>query len=94
MADAAAPGIDVQLKSELRGSVAVVTVDNRRKLNTLNSALMRDFIAQVEALGARDDLRALVLTGAGDTGLHRRRQHRRDGDDGSGGRRGFHHPGA
>ena len=67
MADTAAPGIDVQLKSELRGSVPVVTVDNRRKLNTLNSALMRDFIAQVEALGARDDLRALVLTGAGDT---------------------------
>ena len=50
MADAAAPGIDVQLNSEPRGTVATVTVDNRRKLNTLNSALMRDFIAQVEAL--------------------------------------------
>jgi enoyl-CoA hydratase/carnithine racemase len=43
-----------------------VTVDNRRKLNTLNSALMREFIAQVETLAGRDDLRALVLTGAGE----------------------------
>jgi enoyl-CoA hydratase/carnithine racemase len=62
----AAPGIDVQLRTEPRGSVATVTVDNRRKLNTLNSALMRDFIAKVEALGARDDLRVLILTGAGE----------------------------
>ena len=62
MADAAAPRIDVRLASGERGTVATVTVDNRSKLNTLNSALMRDFIAQVEALAAREDLRALVLT--------------------------------
>ena len=67
MADAAAPRIEVKLGSHGRGTVATVTVDNRRKLNTLNSALMRDFIAQVEALAGRDDLRALVLTGAGET---------------------------
>lgn len=64
-ADAAASRIDVRLATGPRGSVATVTVDNRRKLNTLNSALMRDFIGQVEALARRDDLRALILTGAG-----------------------------
>ena len=66
MADAAGPGIDVQLNSEPRGAVATVTVDNRRKLNTLNSALMRDFITKIDALAKRDDLRVLILTGAGD----------------------------
>jgi enoyl-CoA hydratase/carnithine racemase len=66
MADAPAPGIEVRLASEPRGTVASLTVDNRRKLNTLNSALMRDFIAQVDALGEREDLRALILTGAGE----------------------------
>ena len=66
MADAAGPGIDVQLDSEPRGAVATVTVDNRRKLNTLNSALMRDFITKIDALAKRDDLRVLILTGAGD----------------------------
>lgn len=66
MADGAAPRIDVRLASGERGVVATVTVDNQRKLNTLDSALMRAFVAEVEALGRRDDLRALVLTGAGE----------------------------
>ena len=62
----AAPRIDVRLQTDARGTVATVTVDNRKKLNTLDSALMRAFIAQVEALAGRDDLRALILTGAGE----------------------------
>ena len=66
MAEASAPRIDVRLASDERGTVATVTVDNRSKLNTIGSALMREFIAQVEMLSGRDDLRALVLTGAGD----------------------------
>jgi enoyl-CoA hydratase/carnithine racemase len=66
MADSAGPGIDVQINGEPRGAVATVTVDNRRKLNTLNSALMRDFITKIDALAKRDDLRVLILTGAGD----------------------------
>jgi enoyl-CoA hydratase/carnithine racemase len=65
-AEAPAPSIDVQLVSHERGVVATMTVDNRRKLNTLNSKLMSMFVRQVEALAGREDLRALVLTGAGD----------------------------
>jgi len=58
----------VGLRLETRDGVTVayVTVDNRAKLNTLGSALMIDFIETVEALAAREDLRALVLAGAGD----------------------------
>lgn len=64
MDDAPAPGIGVRLAAD--GAVAHVTVDNRSKLNTLNRALMRAFVTEIEALSGRDDLRAVVLTGAGD----------------------------
>ena len=58
----------VDLRIEQRGdsTVGYVTVDNRAKLNTLDLALMREFIAALETLAPREDLRALVLTGAGD----------------------------
>ena len=58
--------VDLRLEQRAGGSVAYLTLDNRAKLNTLDSALMRDFIGKVESLAARDDLRALVLAGAGE----------------------------
>jgi enoyl-CoA hydratase len=60
------PRIDVRLESREAGEVAFVTVDNRRKLNVLGRALMREFITAIEEAGARDDLRAIVITGAGE----------------------------
>jgi enoyl-CoA hydratase len=56
---------DLALDAREQGVVATLTVDNRAKLNTLDSALMRAFIGKVDALAGRDDLRALVLAGAG-----------------------------
>jgi enoyl-CoA hydratase/carnithine racemase len=64
MDDAPRPGIGVRLAAD--GMVARVTVDNRTKLNTLDRALMRAFVAEIEALGKRGDLRAVVLSGFGD----------------------------
>jgi enoyl-CoA hydratase/carnithine racemase len=58
--------VDLRLDARAGGSVAYVTVDNRAKLNTLDRALMAEFIAAIDTLGVRADLRALVLTGAGD----------------------------
>ena len=58
--------VHVDLESRGTGVVARVTIDNATKLNILGSALMAEFVAEVTALGAREDLRALVLTGAGD----------------------------
>ena len=58
--------VDLRLDAREGGSVGVLTVDNRGKLNTLDRALMRDFIAAVDGLAGRDDLRALILRGAGD----------------------------
>ena len=59
-------GIDVRFDTRPGGSIAYLAVDNRAKLNILDRALMSEFIATVDALAAREELRALVLTGAGD----------------------------
>jgi enoyl-CoA hydratase len=55
----------VSVQRDARG-VAVVTIDNPAKLNTLNTPVMTDLIAAVERLGADDALRAVVLRGAGE----------------------------
>ena len=49
-----------------RGRVARVTVDNRRKVNTLNSKLIGQLASVCERLQTVDELRCVVLTGAGD----------------------------
>jgi enoyl-CoA hydratase/carnithine racemase len=54
----------VSVERDGRG-VAVVTIDNAAKLNTLNTAVMIDLIAAVERLRADDALRGVVLRGAG-----------------------------
>src|SRR3954468_4224839 len=61
-----APSVGVRLEERAAGVIAHVTIENPAKLNTLDSALMFTFVETVEALGQREDLRALVLTGAGD----------------------------
>ena len=59
--------VDVRIETGNGDShVARVTIDNQRKLNTLNSALMDDFVRAIEELAGDDELRAVVLTGAGD----------------------------
>jgi enoyl-CoA hydratase len=60
-----APTIGVRLDERPAGTIATVTIENAAKLNTLGSALMIAFVEAIEALGHRDDLRAVVLTGAG-----------------------------
>jgi enoyl-CoA hydratase/carnithine racemase len=60
------PRIDVRIDSREGGEVAFVTVDNQRKLNILGRALMRELISVMDSLGSRDDLRAVVISGAGE----------------------------
>ncbi len=66
MSQAASSRVDLRLEAREGGIVAFLTVDNRTKLNTLDRTLMIDLIGKVDAIAARDDLRALVLSGAGD----------------------------
>jgi enoyl-CoA hydratase/carnithine racemase len=58
--------VDVRLDPRANGTIAYLLLDNHTKLNTLDRALMMEFIAAVEALHPREDLRALVLSGAGE----------------------------
>jgi enoyl-CoA hydratase len=58
--------VEVTIEGRKLGAVARVVLQNTAKLNTLNSHLMLSFVAELEALGKREDLRAVVLTGAGD----------------------------
>ena len=55
----------VKVQRDTRG-VAVVTIDNPAKLNTLNTPVMTDLIAAVEPLGGDAALRAVVLRGTGE----------------------------
>ncbi len=58
--------IDLRLDTRAGGVAAFLSIDNRAKLNALDRTLMQEFIAAVETLSAREDLRVLVLSGAGD----------------------------
>jgi enoyl-CoA hydratase len=62
MADAA---VSVEIP-EREGKVALVTVNNRRRLNCLSTPLILELIAAFAKLGKEAGLRAVVLTGAGD----------------------------
>lgn len=55
----------VRVTHDTRG-VAVVTIDNAARLNTLNTPIMTRLIAAVESLEADESLRAVVLRGAGE----------------------------
>jgi enoyl-CoA hydratase/carnithine racemase len=58
--------VGVVIEERKFGTAARVTLLNAAKLNTINSQLMLSFVAELEALAKRDDLRAIILTGAGD----------------------------
>jgi enoyl-CoA hydratase len=57
--------VETRLDQRRGGLVAVVTVNNPSRLNSMNSALMDEFIESFSSLAANAELRAVVLTGAG-----------------------------
>jgi len=60
------PSVSIRLDARATGTIARVTIENAEKLNTLGSQLMIEFVERIEGLAGRDDLRAVVLTGAGE----------------------------
>jgi enoyl-CoA hydratase/carnithine racemase len=58
--------VHVRRDERAAGLVAVVTVDNPRRLNCLSTPLILDLAAAFAGLAAEERLRAAVLTGAGD----------------------------
>src|SRR3954469_3643314 len=58
--------VGVLVEGRKLGALARVTIENAAKLNTLDSHLMIALVGELEALAKRNDLRAVVLTGAGE----------------------------
>jgi enoyl-CoA hydratase len=57
--------VHVRLEERKQGIVATVTIDNARRLNVMNGALMSALADAMAKLAGNDALRAVVLTGAG-----------------------------
>src|SRR5205809_2738991 len=58
--------VKVRYEQHARGRIAFVTIHNEKKLNSLSSAVMGQFIDLFRGLAADLALRAVVLCGAGD----------------------------
>jgi enoyl-CoA hydratase len=58
--------VDTRIEERSGGLVAFVTISNASRLNSMNSAAMDALAAKLSPLATNADLRALVLTGAGD----------------------------
>jgi len=58
--------VEIRLDESRGGLVAVVTINNPSRLNAMHSALMDEFVDRLSPLAMNAELRALVLTGAGD----------------------------
>ena len=58
--------VHVVIEPRAAGVVARITIDNATKLNIVGSPLLAELVTAVASLGARDDLRAVVLSGAGE----------------------------
>jgi enoyl-CoA hydratase len=54
------------LRVERAGRVATVTIDRPEKRNALNATVRRELVAALDAIERDDDVRVVVLTGAGD----------------------------
>ena len=54
------------LEVETRGQVGIITINRPAKLNALTAAIWSDLMTALDRFGAADDIRAIILTGAGD----------------------------
>ncbi len=66
---ASGPGASGPVRLEVAAGVATVTLDRPEALNAISTDLARALAATFEPLATRPDLRAVVLTGAGDKGF-------------------------
>jgi enoyl-CoA hydratase len=57
---------DVLLKEKLEGRVGVLTINRPEKMNALNGEVRRALIGALEEFRTDDDVRVVVLTGAGE----------------------------
>lgn len=56
---------ELRIETKHGAKVAFVTINNSAKLNALSSPVMEKFVEQIETAGADPQVRAIVVTGAG-----------------------------
>ena len=56
---------DAMLLVERDGPVAVMTMNRPKQLNALSIALRKEMVRTIRELGRTEDVRAVVITGAG-----------------------------
>ncbi|MCA8972407.1 MAG: enoyl-CoA hydratase/isomerase family protein, partial [Planctomycetes bacterium] len=54
------------VRAERRDSTALLTIDRQEKLNALNADVLEELAEAVTDAFVDDDVRAIVITGAGD----------------------------
>ncbi|WP_293949612.1 enoyl-CoA hydratase [Sneathiella sp.] len=54
-----------EIEERAHGKVARLAIDNQRKLNTLNTAVIKEFAETMDRLDEDKDIAVLVITGAG-----------------------------
>lgn len=59
-------GADSVVLTTIDGRVATVTINRPDKMNALNAAVRREFVAALDALRTNDEVRVVIVTGAGD----------------------------
>jgi enoyl-CoA hydratase/carnithine racemase len=62
----AEPAVHRRVEARAGGRVAYLTIDHPGKLNVLNTSLLERLVAAFEAFGGDEELRVVVLTGAGE----------------------------
>jgi enoyl-CoA hydratase len=58
--------VRVRWDERAEGRIAVIAIDNRSKMNALNSRLMKNFTSEVTACAMDESVRVIVVTGAGE----------------------------
>ena len=66
MSISSAGRVDLRIEDRASGRVATLAFDNPAKLNAIGAAMMNDFVAAAARLGEDGDLRAVIVTGAGE----------------------------
>jgi len=66
MSPEASNSADALVTCNVENAVAVVTLNRPKAMNAMSKALRLEFTALLDDLSARDDVRAIVLTGAGE----------------------------
>lgn len=54
------------IRETVEGEVAVLTFNRPQKLNALNTAMLDQFMEELDAIERQDEVRVVILTGAGD----------------------------